>query len=184
METSIPDLWVRRAAASAIAGYQKHLSPHKGFSCAHRLLHRGESCSQYVKQVILEQGLWAAIPAVRSRFAECKVANQVLQARRTRHLLQAQHRLQEEEKPSDRRSAPDTSCSGVDGLISCLDCADPCAGIDCTDCLNFHWPEQACPDLDCGSGLDCSGLDCSSLDCSGLDCSGFDCSGADCGSCG
>jgi putative component of membrane protein insertase Oxa1/YidC/SpoIIIJ protein YidD len=181
METSIPDLWVRQAAASAIAGYQKHLSPRKGFSCAHRLLHQGESCSQYTKQVILKQGLWAAIPAVRSRFAECKVANQVLQARRKRHLLQAQSRMKrEEEKPRDRDPNSQNSCSEADGLISCLDCADPCSGTDLATCMDCDWRELAnCANSDCGKGFDCSGTDCS-----GFDCSGCDCSGADCGSCG
>ena len=180
METSIPDLWLRRAAASAIAGYQKHLSPRKGFSCAHRVLHGGESCSQYVKRVILEQGLWTAIPATRSRFAECKSANQVLQARRNRCRLQATSRIErEEEERSDRSSQPQNDCYGVDGLLSCVDCADPCSRIDCADCMNFKWGEQAnCADPECGSGLDCSSLNCNSLDCSGCDCSG-----ADCGSC-
>ncbi|MBW4489424.1 MAG: membrane protein insertion efficiency factor YidD [Trichocoleus desertorum ATA4-8-CV12] len=175
METPIPDLWVRQVAASAIAGYQTHLSPHKGFSCAHRLLHGGDSCSQHVKRVILEQGSWAAILAMRSRFAECKVANQVLQARRTRHLLQAQsRRSRDAEKPGDRGSHSQNSCSEVDGLISCLDCAEPCSVMDCSsmDCTSMDCSlgEQSnCADFDCGSGLDYSGCDCS---------------GADCGSCG
>ena len=175
METSIPDLWARQVAAIAIAGYQTHLSPRKGFSCAHRLLHRGESCSQYVKRTILEQGLGVAIPAMRSRFAECKVANQVLQARRTRHLLQAQsRRSRDAEKPGDRGSHPQNSCSEVNGLISCLDCAEPLSVIDCSS-MDCGLGEQVnCADFDCGFGLDCSGLDCS----------GCDCSGADCGSCG
>nr|WP_290223739.1 membrane protein insertion efficiency factor YidD [Trichocoleus desertorum] len=175
METSIADLWVRQVAASAIAGYQKHLSPHKGFSCAHRLLHRGESCSQYVKRMILEQGLWAAIPAMRSRFAECKVANQVLQARRTRHLLQAQsRRTRDADKPGDRGSHSPDSCSGADELVSCLDCAEPCSEIDCNSFDCSLGEQENCADLDCGSGLDCSGLDCSSCDCGS----------GDCGSCG
>ncbi|MBD1863833.1 MULTISPECIES: membrane protein insertion efficiency factor YidD [Trichocoleus] len=167
METSIPDLWLRQAAASAIAGYQKHLSPRKGFSCAHRVLHGGESCSQYVKRVILEQGLWTAIPATRSRFAECKVANQILQARRNHCRLQAASKIEQEgeEKRRDRSSQPQNDCYGVDGLLSCIDCAD---------CMNFKWGEQAnCADLDCGSGLDCSSCDCS----------GGDCGSGDCGSC-
>ncbi len=34
-------------AIAAITGYQRYLSPYKGFRCAHRVLHQGESCSQY-----------------------------------------------------------------------------------------------------------------------------------------
>jgi putative component of membrane protein insertase Oxa1/YidC/SpoIIIJ protein YidD len=168
METSIPDLWARQVAASAIAGYQTHLSPRKGFSCAHRLLHRGESCSQYVKRTILEQGLGAAIPAMRSRFVECRVANQVLQARKNHCRLHSASRMEQEteEQRRKRDSHSQNSCSEVDELISCVECADPCSSVDCTDFMSCNLGEQAnCADLDCGSGLNCSSCDCSAGDC-------------------
>jgi putative component of membrane protein insertase Oxa1/YidC/SpoIIIJ protein YidD len=74
-------------AISAITGYQRYLSPHKGFRCAHRALHQGESCSQYVKREVQEEGLMAALRSSRVRFAECKEANQIIRARllRTNH---------------------------------------------------------------------------------------------------
>ncbi|WP_338027215.1 membrane protein insertion efficiency factor YidD [Trichormus azollae] len=43
-------------SVTAIAGYQIHISPHKGFQCAHRVLYGSESCSQYIKRVIAEEG--------------------------------------------------------------------------------------------------------------------------------
>lgn len=176
MHTSLPDHWLRQTAATAIAGYQKHLSPRKGFSCAHRLLHGGESCSQYTKRVILEQGLLAAIPATRQRFQACKAANQVLQAQR-----QPPHRNPNTppvEPQPDRCSANSNDCSTLDGLDGCADCMIGCADLDCS-ALDCGFADAAnCDRLDgcgdCGSGADCSGLDCS----------GLDCSGADCGSCG
>jgi len=63
-----------RSLAFAIAGYQRHLSPYKGFCCAHRVRHGGVSCSEYVKQAVLAEGLWRALPDIRRRFAECKAA--------------------------------------------------------------------------------------------------------------
>ncbi|GAA6619568.1 hypothetical protein NUACC26_053820 [Scytonema sp. NUACC26] len=47
----------RQISVAAITQYQKHISPHKGFSCAHRILYGGESCSQYIKRVIAREGL-------------------------------------------------------------------------------------------------------------------------------
>lgn len=67
-------------AAGAITLYQRHLSPHKGFSGPYRLLHGGESCSGYVKRLILEKGLVTAIQASRERFAACRDARYVLSA--------------------------------------------------------------------------------------------------------
>ena len=161
MDIALPDRWLRQAAATAIVGYQKHLSPRKGFVCAHRVLHGGDSCSQYVKRVILAQGLLSAIPATRQRFQACKAAHQVLQARQ-----QNPRPAKPPDQPqSDKCTSWQADCSNLNGLDGCADCA------------------IACTDADCGS-LDCS-PDWNCNDCgSGADCSGLDCSGADCGSCG
>ncbi len=72
------------AAAGLITAYQKYLSPLKGFSCAHRVLHRGESCSQYVKRTILERGLSDAWPESRQRFRDCRSAYLTIMASRSR----------------------------------------------------------------------------------------------------
>jgi putative component of membrane protein insertase Oxa1/YidC/SpoIIIJ protein YidD len=73
---------VNGTAITAIGAYQKYISPKKGFSCAHRLLYGGESCSQYIKRMVVEHGLKSSIPIARLRFAECKVANVILRAER------------------------------------------------------------------------------------------------------
>lgn len=49
---SAVDTPTRQIAIACIGGYQRYLSPHKGFVCAHRRLHGGDSCSQYVKTVL------------------------------------------------------------------------------------------------------------------------------------
>jgi putative component of membrane protein insertase Oxa1/YidC/SpoIIIJ protein YidD len=49
------------AAATAvdrlIRGYQRRISPHKGFSCAYRVAHGGTSCSEAVRQAVVRRGV-------------------------------------------------------------------------------------------------------------------------------
>lgn len=66
----------------AIQSYQKHLSPHKGFSCAHRRLHGAESCSEYFRKTVGTYGLSKAIPLFEQRLIDCKLANATLKAKR------------------------------------------------------------------------------------------------------
>ncbi|MEO8754690.1 MAG: membrane protein insertion efficiency factor YidD [Casimicrobiaceae bacterium] len=72
------------AAASALAvlieGYQRYISPHKGFRCAHRVAHGGLSCSGYAKHVLLRRGVAAAMRRMRARFAACAAAAVLLHA--------------------------------------------------------------------------------------------------------
>ncbi|PZU97645.1 MAG: hypothetical protein DCE90_06050 [Pseudanabaena sp.] len=74
----------RGTAVAAISGYQKFISPHKGFSCAHRVLYGSESCSQYFKRVIAEEGIGMAIANAKGRFQECHDANEILKERRAK----------------------------------------------------------------------------------------------------
>jgi len=76
---------VSGTAVAAISGYQKFISPHKGFSCAHRVLYGSDSCSQYFKRVIAEEGIGVAIANAKGRFQECHDANEILKDRRIRH---------------------------------------------------------------------------------------------------
>lgn len=66
--------WPSHVAARLITTYQQYLSPLKGYSCAHRVLHGNESCSQYVKQAVLRRGLSDAWPDSRQRFRDCRSA--------------------------------------------------------------------------------------------------------------
>lgn len=75
------DAATRSLSTQLIKGYQKYISPKKGFSCAYRVLNGRESCSQYVKRQIREQGLVSAIPLIRQRFQACKSASLVLNTR-------------------------------------------------------------------------------------------------------
>ena len=166
MNVTAVDSAIRQIAITSIRGYQKHISPRKGFSCAHRLLHGGDSCSQYVKRMIAQDGLTAAIKASRQRFQACQEANQILRAR-----YYSSARNENNYNP-DRKNKPAQRCTEA--------CQAP------TDCGIGECPVEGIVDgLDCASGLDCGAVDCSALDCaSGLDCGAVDCGALDCGSCG
>jgi uncharacterized protein len=69
-----------QTTAKLIFAYQRFVSPYKGFCCAHRALHGGSSCSEAVRQVVLERGLMGALPSIRARFHACKHAHLVLMA--------------------------------------------------------------------------------------------------------
>jgi putative component of membrane protein insertase Oxa1/YidC/SpoIIIJ protein YidD len=64
----------------SIEFYQRFISPYKGFRCAHAALHQGQSCSQAVKHIILQHGIWRGRPLIKQRFADCKAAYVHLQA--------------------------------------------------------------------------------------------------------
>jgi putative component of membrane protein insertase Oxa1/YidC/SpoIIIJ protein YidD len=70
-----------QAAIASLNGYRTHISPRKGFSCPHGVLY-GESCSDYVKRVLVDQNLSAALQLAPQQFRACKVAAQTLQAQR------------------------------------------------------------------------------------------------------
>ncbi len=188
MLTAPLDALTRRSISGLITGYQTYLSPHKGFSCAYRIWHGDESCSQHVKRVVMEQGFRAALPLVRSRFNECKVANQSLRQRRLWTLslssaLPFADQPESEELPEDdpqqrpQRRYPNSNawrgqqCSPNCDTLSCdaLRCLSNCGPTD------FHA-------ADCGA-MDCGAMDCGAMDFSCMDCSAIDCSVIDCGSC-
>ncbi|MGL5059348.1 MAG: membrane protein insertion efficiency factor YidD [Microcoleus sp.] len=81
MQTPIFDATLRQLAIASISGYQKHISPKKGFACGHRVLYGGESCSQYIKSSIGQFGFFEAVKKSRRRFAACKQANEILKSR-------------------------------------------------------------------------------------------------------
>jgi putative component of membrane protein insertase Oxa1/YidC/SpoIIIJ protein YidD len=172
--------FTRQVGVAAITGYQRYISPHKGFACAYRVLHGGESCSQYFKRVIAEDGFRAAVSLSRQRFHACKQANHILRS----HKAQSHNQEQEEQNTSSPKKDSDNSNPSafcVDNLSSdgseCLTCADITS-----NCIELFTANPDCSSPDCSSA-ECGSLDCSGADCSSLDCSGADCSFLDCGSC-
>ena len=113
-----------RLALSAISGYQRHLSPRKGFGCAYRISHGGTGCSGYAKAAIADFGLLRAIPMIRTRFADCR---------------DAAEELREERRKRDKDKWYDCSCASCD-LPTPRGCgkADATPDCDCApDCCSF-----------------------------------------------
>jgi len=71
-----------QAAIASINLYRTHISPRKGFSCPHGVLYGEGSCSDYVKHILTNQNLSAAIQLAPQRFRACKAATQLLQTQK------------------------------------------------------------------------------------------------------
>ncbi|MTJ07671.1 membrane protein insertion efficiency factor YidD [Anabaena sp. UHCC 0204] len=166
MQTSEFDSFARKISIKAITGYQRYISPHKGFRCAHRVLHGGESCSQYVKRVIADDGLKAAFVKSQARFQACKQANQIWRSQ-----IENPELPEENEETENIKKAPIKTPQNFsffnNNSIYCLDCAD--LSCDCGELLDI--------------ASDFSIADCNAPDCSSLDCGAADCSFLDCGGC-
>lgn len=68
------DSSLRSVTIAIIGVYQRHLSPKKGYSCAHRIVHSGDSCSEYLKNVLADKSLFESTLLARQRFRECNIA--------------------------------------------------------------------------------------------------------------
>ncbi|MPV36946.1 membrane protein insertion efficiency factor YidD [Georgenia subflava] len=69
-----------RSADRAICFYQRRISPRKGWSCAHRVAHGGASCSQAVRELVIERGVLRSVPSTVARFFACYQAAALLMA--------------------------------------------------------------------------------------------------------
>ena len=120
--------FARDLLLAAIRGYKRHLSPHKGFSCAYRVHEGCASCSTLGLRAISRYGAWRGLGVLRLRLEQC-------------HLVAEEHRG----RPRARALAQagfvdcDVPCDG-----SCVD-ASTCDTCEVAACLDFG---------DCG---DCSG---------------------------
>jgi len=104
-----------------IGFYQRFISPYKGFHCAHHVLHRGDTCSNAIKYLVLEHGLFKSRPYIKNRFHECRVAYNHLQA------------------SSQPSHSADISCD-LPCDIGFGDCGGSSSGGGAFDCLGCDWP--------------------------------------------
>lgn len=65
-------------AIAAIDGYQRFISPYKGFSCAHRVRTGRASCSRFAKRAIARLGMVAGVLVTIRRFEVCAASARVL----------------------------------------------------------------------------------------------------------
>ncbi|MEL6927707.1 MAG: membrane protein insertion efficiency factor YidD [Cyanobacteria bacterium J06600_6] len=114
----------------AIRVYQQHISPYKGFSCAYRVLHQGQSCSSYFQSCITEQSFDRACVSLQQRLLDCHQANLILQRK-----ISHKHRSK-----NYRRRRRNSSCSENNNCCNCGDLFDPsliffaCNPLDLIDC--------------------------------------------------
>lgn len=174
---------VSKLALGAIWGYQQFLSPYKGFRCAHSVLHGGTGCSGYAKHAIRDHGLWAAVPAIRQRFRDCREASLALRANCPVHANWAEMQADNDAKGSPRRGRKRRKKNSGEGWFgNACDCGDVAfcgLALPAFCAAGSGQAQQATPDklgspVDCGGGADgCGGLDCSAPSCDG--CGGCDC---------
>ncbi|MCA1685895.1 MAG: membrane protein insertion efficiency factor YidD [Planctomycetia bacterium] len=168
MSLTIPlDAASGRLAVAAITGYQRFLSPWKGYVCAHRVWQGGASCSELIKQVIASGGLIAGLRALRPRLLECRGAAHAIREAR---LARASALAFDEYFDPPIVPEGDSKKRPVGWPLGCGEPA--CDGIDC---LHF---------LPHGGPHDCLPADLHGCDAPGIDPGGCDLSGADCGGCG
>ena len=147
----------------AIRGYQRWISPYKGYVCAHRQWHGGPSCSEFARRHILENGVWRAIPGIRTRFGECgEAARRLWQWRREARLAAAgrhaevlamargrsakrslEERMYEEEEKKRKRlnelQGDNPWCVGPEWWDWCA-IPGPCAAMGCMGSFFGHLP--------------------------------------------
>lgn len=111
---------------SLISFYQRFLSPHKGFCCAHRVLHGGPSCSAAVKSILLERGAWSSWTDIWLRFRECQAAARTLRMVRKGQLsaaLAIRQNADESEAATETSQAANAASSSDDIPRLCVECA-------------------------------------------------------------
>lgn len=121
----------------AIRGYQRFLSPHKGFSCAYRVHTGGQSCSHFGYRAIERHGPWLGLKLLRRRLDKC-----AYQA----HL----------HSPTSRVSRmPHGLMAGQAGFVDgCDGCDAPdCGGCDVPDCGSCEGPSCGWPRLGIGGNI-------------------------------
>lgn len=162
------ELVSRKLSIAAITGYQKCISPHKGFVCAHRILYHSESCSQYIKRIIAQEGFEVALKKSRQRFQECKRANQILRYQHQNLQRMSVDSSEEdigielpEEKSLSKKQRRKSNhcqsdqCSDCGNFADCSNCGDYGDIFTCGDC---NLPECGdCGNLDCGDCGSCGG---------------------------
>ncbi len=122
---------IKSSCLLLIRFYQRFLSPLKGFDCAHHRLHKGDTCSNAIKKIIIDNALRDVPKLARARFQECKYAAYKLAQQPTA----THHRA---DLPCDISCAGDIGCFGDAPSPrgkSTNSCALPCEG--CIDFLNL-----------------------------------------------
>ena len=91
-----------KISISLINVYQYYISPHKGYHCAHRTYTGEDSCSQFAKLAIQDNGLFSAFPLIKEQFNKCSFASEKIKEQKENY------------KKSDAYSDSLAGCSAFD----------------------------------------------------------------------
>jgi putative component of membrane protein insertase Oxa1/YidC/SpoIIIJ protein YidD len=116
-----PGRWPTQAALATIALYQRFISPHKGFRCAHAVQTGRRGCSALGARAIRRHGLWDGLGVLSCRLDACALSHDDLRATHGRRRLNAQ------------AGVCDIDCGAFDACDA-ADCA--CDALDCADCFD------------------------------------------------
>jgi putative component of membrane protein insertase Oxa1/YidC/SpoIIIJ protein YidD len=72
-------MFIDLLATAAIGGYQRFISPYKGFCCAYRFHTGRRSCSAYARVIVERLGALALRDAMPRQFERCRAAFAALQ---------------------------------------------------------------------------------------------------------
>ncbi len=119
---------LKRSFLLLIGLYQRFLSPIKGYHCAHHRLHNGDTCSNAIKKIVIENELAHVPSLVRKRFKECKHASATL-----KRLAYSQHADISCDIPC---SGPD-NCGGDTLISDCGKDSEACS-LPCDVCFDLN----------------------------------------------
>lgn len=105
------DFVIRTIALALIRAYQRWISPHKGFACAHRLRLGGSSCSQVGARLIRRHGLRKGLPLLRERLLRCG---------------DVQCKAAPRYRPVSARGDCDCGSADLDCFADCCECGSNC----------------------------------------------------------
>ena len=99
---------IRRLAIDLTDIYKGFVSPRKGFNCAYRIVHGGDSCSSKIRAVISDEPMCEWISGILSQFHACSLAQKLQESEK------------EKENDKKKRNGPvDAACAAAE----CGSCA-------------------------------------------------------------
>jgi putative component of membrane protein insertase Oxa1/YidC/SpoIIIJ protein YidD len=108
---------MRDVALFAIAGYQRYISPYKGYCCAYACRKGQPSCSEFGSRVISKYGIGRGLNLLNARLNACRVASMTSPGE-NRPRQKAEHYHMEQKLPE-----------------GCKFCGGECAGCACVPAL-------------------------------------------------
>lgn len=112
-------------AVGAIEVYRRHLSPRKGYRCAHNALHHCGSCSDFGLRVYRRLAFSTATALLLRRLTDCRTAYAAIIQ------MKAEAADDQPEQPPDRRKHEASNCGPLDAV----------------NCFSAPTPNAACLDI-------------------------------------